>query len=1360
MNKKFTKLIAALALLVFMMPSLAGWGQVVSGTTYTTSSTSFPDGWTKDGDFSGNYLKLIKTSNYIQTSNFTQNGFTSIVVNVRTFGGTSGNSNRVTITWYDASTNTPTELGYVTASSNSLTNKTLSNPANPTGNTTGYLKFECKNATGSMGCGVGAVTINYTAGTTNPTYSLTDESGENGSISFSASPVEAGTHVTLTPTPASAAYYFVENSWSFSDEGLVDVTENIEFVQGEANTIVMPAYNLLVDATFAAKPTFAITCVNDAHGLLTASPTSAYEGQTVTLSYIPETGYRLASIVITKTSDSSTTDITPTASGDDFTFEMPGYAVTATATFEEIPTHTITFNAGTGTCDTETMTGYEGSSITLPTAEPSYGCGQAGWTFIGWATAEITETTTAPTTLTGSYTITGDATLYAVYRDIVIGSVNTSNVFSNGSYNNSIITWTVPNIVSIKQERNGSGNTEPNSSYVSSPRWYTGNKITITPSVNINSITITASSESYANALANSTYTNASASADGTEVTITPTNGSSAITIVMGGQSRPSSLIVNYATSTTYYNTTPDCVMQYELTLPSNAEVLLFDSDENWIDVENGTALIEGDTEVRVSIDHVADCQLFESLSINPESGTVTVDEIGTGYYSFIMPSCNATIVVSTTPATHYTLNIVKPSQVSFEGLLVGWDSDDVITDFPASICEQASVLIDGLSVSSGYFLKSVTLTYGDETVELNKEIGVYSFTMPAANATLTFEVRDAASYTLVTSTEQLVSGKHYIIASSKEAGNAKAMSYDRGNNRYAEDVTVSTQNDKISIAEVNGLYEFAISGDEDNYTIYDKNEKSLNVGNTYGYLHSTNGSSNNYLKTTLNLTSVGDNGYWTFEFDEEGGNAIITAQAGTNNTIRYNSSSSLFSCYESTKQAKIYLYVKDDDTNLEFYCPTSVNSLSTANGEVYTVKNGSTLTITGTSNHAAANLIIEDGGQLFASSQVAATVQKNIVAHGATPADGGWNFIASPVAQNLTSNVLTGSGADLYYYEEASHMWRNYKIDDNLGGFDFANGKGYLYANSANTTLSFAGLQQPSNVSVTVPADNLSCAADVLTGFNLVGNPFPCKATLNRDYYAVNGSGLEAKTAEVVLDPCAGAMVQVSAENKVVTFTRVEPTTQQTSQPNQLQMTVAQQVMSRGTATSMVNDNAIINFNAGSRLEKFAFNADAAKLYIPQNGKDYAIVSAEAQGEMPLNFRANTDGQYVLTVNPEGVEMNYLHLIDNMTGNDVDLLATPSYTFNAKTTDYESRFRLVFAANNENGVSAGSTTFAYFSNGSLVVNNEGNATLQVVDVMGRIVKSESINGSANINVNAAPGVYTLRLVNGNDVKTQKVVVR
>ena len=108
------------------------------------------------------------------------------------------------------------------------------------------------------------------------------------------------------------------------------------------------------------------------------------------------------------------------------------------------------------------------------------------------------------------------------------------------------------------------------------------------------------------------------------------------------------------------------------------------------------------------------------------------------------------------------------------------------------------------------------------------------------------------------------------------------------------------------------------------------------------------------------------------------------------------------------------------------------------------------------------------------------------------------------------------------------------------------------------------------------------------------------------------------------------------------------------------------------------------------------------------------------------------------------------------MTGIETDLLANPSYSFDAKTTDYESRFKLVFATGNN----ANDDAFAFYSNGSFVINNEGEATLQVIDMNGRILKSESINGCANVDVKAAAGVYVLRLVNGNDVKVQKVVVK
>ena len=139
----------------------------------------------------------------------------------------------------------------------------------------------------------------------------------------------------------------------------------------------------------------------------------------------------------------------------------------------------------------------------------------------------------------------------------------------------------------------------------------------------------------------------------------------------------------------------------------------------------------------------------------------------------------------------------------------------------------------------------------------------------------------------------------------------------------------------------------------------------------------------------------------------------------------------------------------------------------------------------------------------------------------------------------------------------------------------------------------------------------------------------------------------------------------------------------------------------------------------------------------------------------MPISFKAEKDGSYTLSFSSEEVSFNYIHLIDNMTGADVDLLATPSYTFEAKTTDYAYRFRLVFSTDSVN-----EDSFAFFNGNEWVISNEGHATLQVVDVMGRIIRYENINGNANINVSEAAGVSVIRLINGNNVKTQKIVVK
>ena len=117
--------------------------------------------------------------------------------------------------------------------------------------------------------------------------------------------------------------------------------------------------------------------------------------------------------------------------------------------------------------------------------------------------------------------------------------------------------------------------------------------------------------------------------------------------------------------------------------------------------------------------------------------------------------------------------------------------------------------------------------------------------------------------------------------------------------------------------------------------------------------------------------------------------------------------------------------------------------------------------------------------------------------------------------------------------------------------------------------------------------------------------------------------------------------------------------------------------------------------------------------------------------------------------------------MIDNLTGNDVDLLATPSYTFEAKITDYASRFKLVFTA--DGNANDDEEAFAFFSDGNIIIMADAcDASLQVVDMQGRIIRTVGLSqcGSRTSTAGMTPGVYMLRLLNGEKVRTQKIVIQ
>lgn len=359
-----------------------------------------------------------------------------------------------------------------------------------------------------------------------------------------------------------------------------------------------------------------------------------------------------------------------------------------------------------------------------------------------------------------------------------------------------------------------------------------------------------------------------------------------------------------------------------------------------------------------------------------------------------------------------------------------------------------------------------------------------------------------------------------------------------------------------------------------------------------------------------------------------------------------------------------------------------------------------------------------------------------------------GYYLIASPVTVDpATVEGMTTGDFDLYYYDQAGDGEGNEWINYEPNVFNLVPGTGYLYAKKATAetqSYSFNLTGAPYTGTGEIP---------VAAGWNLIGNPFGVEAEISSDYYALTyeSNELIATTAATHVAAMQGVFVNADEDDTVI-FEAVENNTPGKGQNIALNLSKA----TRGASTI---DRAIVRFDEGQQLPKFQLFENSTKLYIAQGNKDYAIVRSAAQGEMPVSFRASENGTYTLSIETENVEMNYLHLIDNMTGADVDLLATPNYTFEARTNDYTSRFRLVFSAE-ENGASTGSATFAYFNGTSWTVSNTGDATLQVVDITGRIVSSETITGNATVSLNQPAGIYMLRLVNGNDVKVQKVVVR
>ncbi|MCL6558465.1 MAG: S-layer homology domain-containing protein, partial [Firmicutes bacterium] len=177
---------------------------------------------------------------------------------------------------------------------------------------------------------------------------VTLQSGSDNIASFTVS----GNEFTFTPLNPGTAALTIEDTITYNGEKTISI---------------------VVTSTTA----YSVTVQNDGHGTGSASPASAVQGATVTLSSVPNSGYHFKEWkAVSPASLAITVD----------TFTMPDEDVTVMAVFEAdaATTYTVTFNSNGSVYSTKTVNAGESIGSANWPPDPT----RNSYTFGGWFTGE------------------------------------------------------------------------------------------------------------------------------------------------------------------------------------------------------------------------------------------------------------------------------------------------------------------------------------------------------------------------------------------------------------------------------------------------------------------------------------------------------------------------------------------------------------------------------------------------------------------------------------------------------------------------------------------------------------------------------------------------------------------------------------------------------------------------------------------------------------------------------------------------------------------------------------------------------------------------------------------------------------
>ena len=432
-----------------------------------------------------------------------------------------------------------------------------------------------------------------------------------------------------------------------------------------------------------------------------------------------------------------------------------------------------------------------------------------------------------------------------------------------------------------------------------------------------------------------------------------------------------------------------------------------------------------------------------------------------------------------------------------------------------------------------------------------------------------------------------------------------------------------------------------------------------------------------------------------------------------------------------------------------------------TMNSGSLTVNGGATLTVTGSFlNKNTKAFIIKDGAQVFQSNDnVAATFNMYIDNPSSWGNDtkGGWQFISSPMTDVAISNFKPTSDTDydLFKYDGTQELqWINVKNHGTDFESMFQQGRGYIVSYEAETSANFEGTLY-GETDFSFKDVKAFDSEDHYNNFYLLGNPFP----FNMDWSKMTISGVYNGYATIsnidgsydyhtsgTINAGDGFMVKSTGATPVLSYAHNVRSS-------------AEKHASLNISASNIygSDNVIVKL-AGQEDEGFSklnnLNENIAEIYVENAGSKYGIFSFDEDvNEVKLGFKASKTGTHIIRIDADG-KYEYITLVDNITGVETDMLKN-EYSFTVlSTNEKRDRFTVKFGKKAE----VENDNFVYQSGSELII--EGNGSVQIIDVMGRVVYNNELSGNTRVNItHLNKAAYIVRRVDGSNVNTQKIII-